>query len=68
MSWKKKPIIIGTWQDVVVTAALEITLFQKTVAVEVDDNRIILPGGVTCPYKDKQCVDTIYVYTFLGIC
>lgn len=54
----------GSWADVVVQATLEITLQERYASAITNENKIILTDGMTCPYKERFCVDTMFGHSF----
>ncbi|XP_074111451.1 uncharacterized protein LOC141535426 [Cotesia typhae] len=54
----------GTWDDVVVTGLVKITLSTGSARVKVDNNKVHLPSGYTCKLNAGSCVDPDGGYTF----
>lgn len=45
------------WKDVYATAEVEIILHDFTSTHRINDNTVITPNGVSCPFKDGECID-----------
>ncbi|CAH1106166.1 unnamed protein product [Psylliodes chrysocephalus] len=48
------------WTDVVIVAAVSIVTRDYDTSVSLDDNKIHLQEGVTCPYLKGYCFDLTY--------
>lgn len=46
-----------TWENVIVTAAIKITLTDYEARVKLDNNEIKLRNGIVCRYTDHYCMD-----------
>lgn len=49
-----------TWENVIVEANIKIQTKDYYAQVKLESNEISLMGGITCPYLDGYCLDTIY--------
>lgn len=54
----------GTWDDVVVQAAVTISLRTAYVPVHLELGKVMLKSGTTCPLSERSCLDSNDGYTF----
>ncbi|XP_048512599.1 uncharacterized protein LOC125501329 [Athalia rosae] len=54
----------GSWDDVVVQAAVTISLRTYRASVNLENNKLYLRSGTTCTYSDEACVDVDGGHTF----
>lgn len=47
----------GSWEDVVVSASVKITLLDQEIAVDIKDNVVVLPEGQRCQLHIGRCTD-----------
>lgn len=54
----------GTWDNVVVTGSVKITLRTSWARVESESNKVYMPSGSTCKLETGSCIDPERGYTF----
>lgn len=55
------------YKDVIVTAKLEISVFEYVAVANYDKNEIVLNTGTRCPYKQGKCIDINENYAFWNV-
>lgn len=56
--------LFGSWDNVIVTGTVKVTLTKESVTTKVGSNKIILPSDTECKLSEGNCIDYAGGYTY----